>query len=108
MDAEGCLWSAHWYGAQILRYDPDGVVERRIPMPVAQVSSVAFGGVDLTDLYVTSASKYWPSDLVPAGFDCRDPMGGALYRIPLDVQGKPEHQAGFYTTSEGAQNGKNL
>lgn len=95
VDAEGHIWSAHWYGAQVVRYDPDGVIERRIPMPVAQVSSVTFGGPDLTDLYVTSAGEYWPSDLLPPGFNPNGPMGGALYRIRLDIRGKLDHQADF-------------
>ena len=95
VDAEGYIWSAHWYGGQVVRYDPDGVVERRIPMPVAQISSVAFGGPDLTDLYVTSAGEYWPSRLIPHGFDFKAPMGGSVYRIPLDIQGRAEHVADF-------------
>src|SRR5438874_572771 len=44
VDAEGFVWCAHWYGAQVVRYDPEGKAERRIAMPVRQVSSVAFGG----------------------------------------------------------------
>ena len=79
-----------WYGGQIIRYDPDGKVERRIAMPVKQTSSVTFGGPDLTDLYITSAGEYWPSEFVPPGFDDQAPMGGALYRIRLSIQGKVE------------------
>lgn len=108
VDAEGFLWVAHWYGAQVVRYDPDGGVERRIRMPVAQVSSVAFGGMELTDLYVTSAGRYWPSDLVPPDFDSQRPMGGALYRIPLDIPGKPEHQAAFHVNSGGTEHAEDL
>ena len=96
LGADGRDVSAQWYGAQIVRYDPDGKVERRIAMPVKQVSSLTFGGKDLTDLYVTSAGASWPSSLMPPGYDPEAPdIGGALYRIRLDVQGKPEHQAGF-------------
>ena len=29
VDTEGFLWSAQWYGVQVVRYDPDGTVERR-------------------------------------------------------------------------------
>lgn len=47
VDAEGFLWSAQWYGSQIVRYDPDGAVERRIAIPAKQVSCVGFGGTDL-------------------------------------------------------------
>ena len=95
VDAEGYVWSAQWYGGQVVRYDPDGKVERRISRPVAQVSSVAFGGEDLTDLYITTAGEYWPSEHIPPGFNTRSAMGGELYRIRLDIQGKPEYMSGF-------------
>lgn len=55
-DAEGFLWSAQWYGGCVVRYDPDGKEERRIHLPAKQTSSIAFGGADLTDLFVTSAA----------------------------------------------------
>jgi D-xylonolactonase len=91
VDADGFVWSAQWYGGQVVRYDLDGKVERRIKLPVAQVSSVTFGGGNLQDLYITSAADYWPSLYLPTGFNAHGPIGGPLYRIHLeDVRGKPE------------------
>jgi D-xylonolactonase len=99
VDAEGFVWSAQWYGSQVVRYDPEGKVERRIEMPVAQVTSVAFGGPDLTELYITSAGDSWPAwpnPFAPPGYDPRQvALGGSLYRLRLEIQGKPEHQAGL-------------
>jgi len=94
VDRDGFVWCAQWYGAQVVRYDPDGCVERRIPMPVRQVSSVIFGGPDLTDLYVTTAADPWPSSLAPSGYDPKAPnQGGSLYRLRTDVQGRLDHRA---------------
>jgi D-xylonolactonase len=94
VDREGFVWSAQWYGAQVVRYDPEGKVERRIALPVRQVSSVAFGGDDLADLYITTAGEPWPSALAPPGYDFAAPdAGGALYRVRLDVRGRLEHMA---------------
>ena len=96
VDAEGFVWSAQWYGEQVVRYDPDGSVERRLPMPVKQVSAVAFGGPGLDELYITSAGASWPSDVAPPGHDFEAPnMGGPLYRLRVDVRGKPEFRAAF-------------
>ena len=96
VDAEGFVWSAQWYGEQVVRYDPDGRVERRLPMPVKQVSAVAFGGPDLDELYITSAGESWPSDAAPPGYDSAAPnIGGPLYRLRVDVRGKPEFRAAF-------------
>jgi sugar lactone lactonase YvrE len=94
VDSEDHVWCALWYGGQVIRYDPDGRIERRIALPSRQTSSVTFGGADLTDLFVTSASEPWPSELAPTSFRADDPnMGGSLYRIRLPIQGKPPHLA---------------
>lgn len=94
VDAEGFVWSAQWYGSQVVRYDPDGKVERRIAMPAQQVSSVAFGGPDLTDLYITTAGDSWVSDFAPPGYDFAAPnIGGALYRIRIGIKGRLEPYA---------------
>ena len=96
VDGEGFVWAAMWYGGQIIRFDADGKVERRIPMPVKQVSSLIFGGDNYTDLYVTTAGASWPSDMAPDGYDFNAPnIGGSLYRIRMDIQGKPDYIAAF-------------
>jgi D-xylonolactonase len=98
VDTDGFLWSAQWYGGAVVRYDPDGAVARRLRFPVQQISSVAFGGPDLTDLYVTSAGEYWRSPLAPPGYGYpAGRAGGSLYRVRLDVAGRPEYLADFPT-----------
>ncbi len=94
VDAEGFLWSAQWYGSSIVRYDSDGRVERRISTPAKQTSSLAFGGSDLTDIFITSASKSWPSPLMPRSYDpVSGNFGGQLYCMNLGIKGKPEYRA---------------
>lgn len=56
MDAEGCLWTARWGASCVVRYAPDGRIDRIIDIPARQPSSCAFGGDDLSILYVTTAS----------------------------------------------------
>ena len=91
IDAEGYLWSAEWYGAQIVRYDPDGKVHSRVPMPVTQVSSCGFGGPEYRDLYITTAAGSWASPYAPTGYDYdAGNFGGSLYRLRVDVPGRPE------------------
>lgn len=55
MDSEGCYWSAIYGAGKLLRFDPDGKVEREIAMPVSNPTMPAFGGPDLCTVYVTSA-----------------------------------------------------
>jgi sugar lactone lactonase YvrE len=90
VDADGFVWCATWYGGQVLRFDPDGSIERRVKLPVKQTSSVTFGGTELTDLFVTSGAQYWKSPYEPPGFDSSTPMGGGLYRVRLPIRGKAE------------------
>ncbi len=99
VDAEGFLWSAQWYGSCVVRYDPDGKIERRIPTPAKQTSSVAFGGPDLTDLFITSAARTYPSPLMPPGYDPHAGfIGGPLYHLNLGIQGKLAFKANVKLT----------
>ena len=101
VDSEGYIWSAQWYGAQIVRYDPDGAVHSRVPMPVKQVSCVTFGGPDCTDLYVTTAASSWVGPHAPAGYDFDAPnIGGSLYRLRTDVPGRPERRCKIAVPAE--------
>ncbi|MCE9589659.1 MAG: SMP-30/gluconolactonase/LRE family protein [Planctomycetes bacterium] len=96
VDAQGYVWSAQWWGSQVVRYSPEGKVDRRIEMPVRQVSSVAFGGKEYADLYITSAAENFESELAPPGYDYKATnIGGALYHTVPGVKGKAEFVAGF-------------
>jgi D-xylonolactonase len=94
VDADGYLWSAQWYGGCVVRYDPDGVVERRILTPAKQTSSLAFGGPEMDELFVTSAAEHFPSPLIPTGYDPESSyLGGSLYRFRVGVRGEPRHKS---------------
>jgi len=86
VDAEGFLWNALVYDGKLVRYAPDGSIDRIITMPVKKITSVMFGGPDLDVLYVTSMSKpplpRFPDD---------GPLRGSLFAIhELGVRGIPE------------------
>jgi D-xylonolactonase len=100
VDAEGFIWSAQWYGGCVVRYDPDGRVERRLEVPAKQTTSIAFGGDDLEDIFVTSAAKPGPLPIMPPGYDLYSGyIGGRLYRTSLGIQGKAEYQARIETAN---------
>ncbi len=94
VDAEGYVWSAQWFGGCIVRYDPDGTEERRVSIPATQVTSLAFGGAGLTDMFVTSASHPDALPLAPPGYSPeRVYSGGKLFHLNLGITGKNEHRA---------------
>jgi L-arabinonolactonase len=85
IDAEGFLWNAEWDGWAVVRYAPDGSVDRVVELPVEKPTSCMFGGPDLATLYVTSA--VW--DLTPAQRE-RQPQAGGLFAVDVGVRGLPE------------------
>jgi sugar lactone lactonase YvrE len=82
VDAEGYVWNAQWGAWRIVRYAPDGSIDRIVQFPVSQVSSCAFGGPDLRTLYCTSAREgLGESDLAA------QPLAGGLFAFEPGVAG---------------------
>ena len=83
VDAAGCIWVAFWLGSRVSRYTPDGELLGVVEVPTPLVTSCAFGGSALDDLYITTASR----DLDPA------PAGaGDLYVARTGVAGTESHR----------------
>jgi len=83
VDAQGHLWVCHWGGSRITRFAPDGSVERVVPIPTAQVTKCAFGGPDMTTLFVTTAAR---------GRDrASEPHAGHVFAVETDVKGQRSH-----------------
>ncbi len=85
VDADGCVWSAHWGGSCVVRYTPDGRIDRTIRVPASQASCVCFGGPDLELLFVTSARE----DLDAAGL-AKEPHAGDVFVYRTGMKGLPE------------------
>ena len=84
VDAEGYIWNAEWDGWRVVRYAPDGRVDRVLDVPVQRPTCCAFGGKELRTLYITSAAM----ELDRAALE-RQPWAGSLLAIDLDVAGLP-------------------
>lgn len=85
IDSEDHLWNAQWGGSEIVRYRPDGSIERRVKLPVSQPSCVAFGGPDLDILFVTTARVDLSEEQLLS-----EPLAGALFAYQTDIKGIPE------------------
>jgi sugar lactone lactonase YvrE len=73
-DAEGHVWVAHWGGACVTQRDTTGQVLQTISLPVPHVTNVAFGGPELSDLYITSARAGLSAQQLAAA-----PLSGGLF-----------------------------
>ena len=83
IDCEGMLWIALFGGAGIKRYDPNSAtLLRDIGLPMSQVTSCAFGGENLDELYITSAAINLDEDAL-----AQQPLAGSLVKIDPGVQG---------------------
>ncbi|CAM5674844.1 calcium-binding protein [Streptomyces tanashiensis] len=81
VDADGCVWVALWDGGAVRRYTPSGALDRILPLPVRRPTACAFGGPDLTDLYVTTART---------GLDRPHPLSGSVLVVPGAGRGLPQ------------------
>lgn len=82
IDNEGGLWVALCFGWCVNRYTPQGELDDVIAFPVSEVTSCAFGGSDLGDLYVTTGSL----GLQPAELRAQ-PGAGGVFRLRPGVAG---------------------
>lgn len=83
IDAEGMIWVAHWKGGRVTCWDPrTGSLKQTIHVPASQVTSCAFGGPDLDELYITTARiGLTPEELVD------QPHAGGVFRARPGVAG---------------------
>jgi sugar lactone lactonase YvrE len=87
IDEEGMLWIALWDGWRVTRWDPrSGHLIGEIPLPVARPTSCVFGGPDLDQLYITTASTR-----LPAASLADQPLAGGLFHCVPGVRGLPTH-----------------
>ncbi|WP_244817341.1 SMP-30/gluconolactonase/LRE family protein [Caballeronia sp. Lep1P3] len=84
VDADGCYWTCANDAGRLLRFTPQGKLDRAIELPASKPSMCAFGGDDLSMLYVTS--------IVPASNATEH--DGCVFAVRPGVQGLPEPEYG--------------
>ncbi|PWF39496.1 SMP-30/gluconolactonase/LRE family protein [Massilia glaciei] len=81
VDVDGCYWICGNDAGCILRFTPDGRLDRTIGLPMAKPSMCSFGGPGLDTMIVTSIGAGQPAD---------DPWAGATLLLRPGVQGIAE------------------
>ena len=85
VDTEGYVWSAHWGGSRISRYDHNDQVDQVIEIPVPMLASMAFGGKNLKKLFVTTSRLNMEKDQIKVA-----PLSGGLFVLDVDFEGMQE------------------
>ena len=81
VDSQGGVWAAGWASATLRHYSADGACDRLIGLPYPHVVSLAFGGPDLHDLYIST------------GGNAENPGLGGVVKIRVDVPGTRDFKA---------------
>jgi sugar lactone lactonase YvrE len=86
VDAQGKIWVALCPGGKVLRYSEGGALLERIDLPTQSTTSCAFGGPDLSRLYITTGTD----GLTDAQLK-REPFAGSVLCLDTTVTGIPTH-----------------
>jgi sugar lactone lactonase YvrE len=85
VDADSCLWNAEYGGWRVVRYTPNGKIDRVIELPVSNPTCCCFGGKDLDILYISTArQRLTPEQLAS------QPLAGSVFAARPGVRGLPE------------------
>ena len=83
IDSEGMLWVALWDGFAVGRFNPHtGEMMHKVIIPAPKITSCAFGGNKLDELFITSAS----CDMSDADLK-KYPLSGSLFRANVGCTG---------------------
>jgi len=83
VDRAGNIWVAIWDGGCVLQLTPEGEVLQEVRLPVSRPTSLTFGGEDLCDLYITSASTGLSPDALAS-----QPLAGDLFHLCTQIPGR--------------------
>ncbi len=83
VDADGCVWVALWRGSAVHRYTPYGFLDAVVRLPTSCPTSCAFGGPDLSDLFITTAAME-----LSERERVEQPLAGGLFHCRQGVKGR--------------------
>lgn len=82
VDSQGFFWSAQFDGGCVIRYAPDGRMDRVVRLPVTKPTACTFGGRDYATLFVTTATRGLSAERLSA-----EPLAGQVLVLDVGVAG---------------------
>ena len=82
IDVDGCYWICGNDDGCVHRFTPDGKLDRTITLPVLKPAMCAFGGADMSTLFITS--------IRPEGDVSKQPLAGGVFAVRPGTSGLPE------------------
>jgi sugar lactone lactonase YvrE len=89
VDKDGGLWVAFWGDGKIRNFSPEGDFVSQVIIPASLVTNCAFGGENLSTLYITTANSSYESSI-----DVAEPMAGSLFQANVLTSGRLQNEFG--------------
>jgi sugar lactone lactonase YvrE len=89
VDKDGGLWVAFWGDGKIRNFSPEGDFVSQVIIPASLVTNCAFGGENLSTLYITTANSSYESSINVA-----EPMAGSLFQANVLTSGRLQNEFG--------------
>ena len=86
VDIDGCLWNAQWGASRIVKFNPAGELTKIIELDAPQVTCPAFGDLDFSTLFITSAWNGMSAQEIK-----EYPKSGAVFSIKVEETGQEEN-----------------
>jgi len=83
LDVKNNLWVCHYGGACITVYNSKGKKMHKIDLPAKNITNCTFGGVNNSELFITSAIKGLKTSDIK-----KYPLSGSLFKIKTNCKGK--------------------
>lgn len=87
VDAQGCVWNAIFAAGRVVRFTPEGRIDRVVELPVTNPTCVCLGGPQLRTLFVTTARKFLGREQLR-----HEPLAGSVLAVEVEVPGLAEHR----------------
>ena len=83
IDSENHLWVALFDGGKVIRINPEtGETVFKVSVPAPKVTSCAFGGGNLDELFITTACRMMNDEQLEAY-----PCSGSLFKVKVPFKG---------------------
>ena len=86
-DSEGYLWNAQYGSSRLVRYSPNGQLDKVFNFPVSLVTCPVFGGDSLNTIYTTSAYQNLNNENLKV-----EPLAGKVFYFQSEIVGLAEYQ----------------
>jgi sugar lactone lactonase YvrE len=95
-DVDGGFWNGVYDTGTVVHWSPDGVLDLEVDVPAVHVTSVGFGGGDLSTLFVATARENCTEEQLED-----QPLTGSIFRVETSTHGYPTRT--FGTSKKGSR-----